>query len=348
MQDLKSYKKEFDRELAAFFTKRLRTYKALAVGTSIPNYIEHARTVALGGGKRVRPYIAQLAYETFGGSHTEVIREVGLGLELLHLFALTHDDVIDRGRVRHGVPTTHEYIHTLLRRARRNGELIHVAEGQAMLVGDLLFMWAQELVAGVNVLTLERVLAQAAFREMTDEVIVGEMLDVDSSTQRRVDFRAIQQKHILKTARYSFVGPIRVGARLATGSIAQDRFARNFGEAVGLAFQIQDDVLDIVGGAGKSALGDVRDGQHTYVTAFMLAQAKPIYAREFKKYFGEPHVPVARVRQLCADAGAIAYASKQASQLFAQSRRILRAATLPQKCEQEWLSLVDLIEHRAQ
>lgn len=348
MQDLKAYKKQFDRELAAFFVRRLKTYQKLAAGTAIPMYIEHARTIALSGGKRVRPYIAQLSYETFGGTDGGAIREIGLGLELLHLFALAHDDVIDRGVLRHGVPTAQERVHAALRQDKRSGDLMHIAEGQAVLVGDLLFMWAQELVSGAAVPTPARMLARAAFREMTDEVIVGEMLDVDSSTQRSVSDKLIRQKHILKTARYSFVGPMRVGARLATGSMKYDGFARKFGEAVGLAFQIQDDVLDIVGGAGKSALGDVRDGQHTYVTAFMLTQAKPVYMREFKKYFGTSNVPVARVRQLCADAGAIAYASNEAAKLFAKSRRVLRGAGLSPVCEREWLSLVDLIEHRAQ
>ncbi|MBP9686586.1 MAG: polyprenyl synthetase family protein [Candidatus Doudnabacteria bacterium] len=348
MQDLKTYKKHFDRELAAFFVQRLKVYQKLAVGTSIPPYIDHARTIALSGGKRVRPYIAQLSYETFGGKQDSAIREVGMGLELLHLFALAHDDVIDRGKTRHGVVTTQEYVQAVLRRAKRRGDLTHIAEGQAVLVGDLLFMWAEELVAGTGMPNPERVLARVAFREMVDEVIVGEMLDVDLSTHRSMSLQLIKQKHILKTARYSFVGPIRVGARLATGTAKHDAFARKFGEAVGLAFQIQDDVLDIMGGAGKTAQGDVRDGQHTYVTAFMLTQARPVYAREFKKYFGKSDIPAARVRQLCLDAGAIAYASSEASALFAESRRVLQKANLSAKSEREWLSLVDLIEHRAQ
>ncbi len=348
MQDLKSYKKQFDRELAAFFARRLKTYQKLAAGTAIPVYIEHARTIALSGGKRVRPYIAQLSYETFGGAHGRVILEVGMGLEVFHLFGLTHDDIIDRGVVRHGVPTTHEFTQVKLRQSRRIGDLPHVAEAQAILVGDLLLMWAQELLVGSRPPSAERMLALDAFRTMMDEVTVGEMLDVDSSTQRNVSNALIKQKHILKTARYSFVEPIRVGARLATGSTKHDGFARKFGEAVGLAFQIQDDVLDIMGGAGKSSLGDVRDGQHTYVTAFMLTEAKPAYAREFKKYFGSSHIPVARVRELCTDAGAIAYARNEALKLFAKSRRVLRGAGLPRAREREWLSLVDLIEHRAQ
>ncbi len=349
MISLQQFQKQFNTRLSGFFASRLKVYSELGTETVLPQIITHAQTIALAGGKRVRPYIAQLAYESFGGKKRQDIQEIGVGLELLHLFALAHDDIVDRGMLRHGKPTTQIYTETILRSHKRIGDLSHISNGQALLVGDLLFAWSQEMMQGSGVQSVGRRRACEAYRRMVDEVIVGEMLDIDLTTQRVVPLEMVKRKHILKTARYSFSGPIAVGARLAVGRVTHDAFAKEFGEALGLAFQIQDDMLDVVAGTGKTACVDVQEGQHTYLSNFVFTQAKPVYAKQLRQYFGKPEALAAaeQITQLFAESGALAYAHETAGKLFAKSRTLLQASSVAKNLQGVWLSFIDTIEHRS-
>jgi geranylgeranyl diphosphate synthase type I len=349
MKNLSEFKKSFDRDLAAFFNTRLRTYRRLGSGSLVPQYIDQTKTIALSGGKRIRPYLATLAFETFGGRGEKIIREVGLGLELFHLFALAHDDIVDKGMQRHGKATAHVFATELLLRHKRLGDVRHVGQSQGMLAGDLLLVWAEELLVGYGDVPLGRKLALESFRQTADELFVGEMIDIDLTTQKTTTLAAVKKKNILKTARYTFVGPMRIGARLATAKTKHDVFLEQFGEELGLAFQLQDDLLDVHGGgAGKDLLLDVAGRQHTYLTYFMFKIAAPKFRQQFSKMFGADTKTLRAedVQDLYARSGAVAFVEREAKKSFAAARRLLSAGPVPKGFVQEWRDLVDLVERR--
>lgn len=348
MKNLSEFKKSFDRDLTAFFNARLKVYQRLGKGTIVPDFIDQTSVIALAGGKRFRPYLAALSHETFGG-RSPIINDLGMSLELFHLFGLTHDDIVDKGVKRHGVETVHIYTKNKLRTLGRLGEIEHIGKGQAIFAGDLLFMWSQELFVGNGSMSVGRKLALDSFHAMMDEVFVGEMIDIDLTTQSKAKRVDIERKNILKTARYTFVCPIRVGARLATGNTSTDKFSKSFGEALGSAYQIQDDMLDVLNESGdKTSLVDVSGRQHTYLTYYIQEEAAPKYRRRFNTMFGAPleSLDANQVKSLYIESGAIQYAQKIAAAQFKKSRAILIGSPVPKKYIPAWEAVIDIIENR--
>lgn len=348
MKELSAYKKQFDRRLTAFFNTRLKAYQRLGRGTIVPSFIDQTSVIALAGGKRFRPYLAALSHETFGGK-SPTIDDLGMSLELFHLFGLTHDDIVDKGVKRHGVETVHIYTKNKLHSLGRLGEIEHIGKGQAIFAGDLLFMWSQELFIGNGKMDVGRRLALDSFRTMMDEVFVGEMIDIDLTTQPKASHADIERKNILKTARYTFVCPIRVGARLATGNTSTDKFSKRFGEALGSAYQIQDDMLDVLSESGdKTSLVDVSGRQHTYLTYYIQEEAAPKYRRVFNTMFGAQleNLDMSAVKSLYIDSGAVQYAQRMAALQFKKSRAILMNSPVPKKYIPAWEAVIDIIENR--
>lgn len=349
MKELSAYKKQFDRKLTAFFNTRLQIYKKLGRGTLVPDFIKQHKIIALGGGKRFRPYLATLAYETFGGTEVPSIQEVALGLEVFHLFALAHDDIVDKAFKRHSEVTAHIFATQLLTDRKRLGDIAHIGQGQGMLAGDLLLVWAQELMVGYGAPDAKRMLALQSFRQIMDELFVGEMVDIDLTTQDGASLSAITQKNILKTARYTFTGPLTIGARLALGTTAIDSFAVQFGEALGIAYQTQDDLLDVTSSNNsKDMLLDISGRQHTYLTYFLQHEAKPQFRAAFRTFFGKSvkQLRAKQVQELYIVSGAIEYAQKIAQKSFAKARRVLATGPVPAAQQPVWENLIDIIESR--
>lgn len=140
--DLSSFKTTFDGILETYVHEKIETSKQLINDKKINKFIEYIDTFIFSGGKRVRPYVLRLIYMGLGGQNEKAILNFGIIFELLHSMALIHDDIIDQAKKRHNALTVHSYIETLL---ETTPNATHVAEGQAILIGDLLLSRVYEL-----------------------------------------------------------------------------------------------------------------------------------------------------------------------------------------------------------
>ncbi len=293
---LRDFKREFDAHLRTFVREKAASAKTLAQNERIEQSVDHAVSLIIGGGKRIRPYLAYLMYETAGGKDPKSIMRALVGLELFHVFALIHDDIIDEGVERHGMPTLHAFYRDSVMPKGKKFEQVSI--GQAILVGDLIFNWSREAFeAGVCPAVSGTVSAEAAvaartlFTELVDEVIVGQMIDVDIMSRDKATATEIERKNELKTARYSFIQPMRIGAALANRAGEFDEYARRVGLALGMAFQIQDDMLDIMGDrrkTGKALMSDLEQGQHTFFTQYVFDNGCVEHRAALKGLFGRP------------------------------------------------------------
>jgi geranylgeranyl diphosphate synthase type I len=256
---------------------------------SIVNYIE----AIIGGGKCIRPYMAYTMYESLGGDNLEEILDLLVSLEIFHTFALVHDDVIDEGQMRHRVDTVHTFVAKGISNQNRSiRNPVHYGHSQAILVGDLLFSWSigrfQEFSYLPNHLEAWKV-----FYKMIDEVAIGQMIDVNVMTREAISSNLIETKMRLKTAGYTFVRPMQVGVALAGKQKELDQFCLDFGIALGLAFQTQDDILDVMANPEiikKSILSDIREHQHTFLTQYVLEHGADQDIQELKKYWGNANI----------------------------------------------------------
>lgn len=231
-------------------------------------------------GKRFRPYMIYSAYTLSGGK--EDTQDILIAIELLHLFALIHDDIMDKSDVRHSVPTIHVYSENMYTE-QGDDDAKNRGIAQAILLGDLVFAWSIEFFnKGITHTTKEiQQKMHAVYATLLEEVIVGQMIDVDISALDIAPVAMVEQKNILKTAQYTFVRPLSLGAVLAGAQETVCARYEKIGTLLGVAFQAQDDLLDIYGTeSGKPLCVDVALGQQTLVSAYMT-QADSVYKDVF-------------------------------------------------------------------
>jgi geranylgeranyl diphosphate synthase type I len=222
--------------------------------------LEVLRGFGLRPAKRVRPTLVALGWGlatgTMAGGVPAGVREFAVGLELLHLFMLVHDDVADRAPTRRGGPS----LHRLLGEAPGTGEL-------AVVLGDHLYARAVEAMLASG---LPR--AAAATRYLMGicrHTAAGQYLDLALSRAPLSEvtvFQALKVAH-LKTARYGFVAPLVAGSVLGGGATALQEQLERVGRHLGLAFQLRDDLLGLFGDAdraGKDGAGDFVEGKRTF------------------------------------------------------------------------------------
>ena len=342
--DLVSFQALFNAELTAFFDAKLAEYTAIHNAPLFIEALTHARSILFAGGKRIRPYMSYLTYATEEGKQQKNIVQVGIALELFHLFALVHDDIIDKGLTRHGVSTTHTFV------AEKIGSVplrdtSHIADGIALLIGDLIFSWSYEIIAGLHDIEISHI-----FSRMVSEVVAGQALDVAFMVSPGVTLQDILKKNELKTARYTFVEPMQIGRALAK-STAHEATYTDLGLALGQAFQMQDDLLDIVGTAkvtGKQPCIDIEDGQHTLLTQYVfdLPEDGTAHTETLRSMFGKKlsDTDRAMLRTLFSDTGAIAYAQHEIDTLLGRAEASVKE--LPETHSAEWNRIIALLRAR--
>lgn len=209
------------------------------------------------GGKRLRPSFCYWGYRAAGGEHSAAIVTAASSLELLHTFALVHDDIMDVSDERRGIPTTF---------AARGTEV-------ALLVGDLALVLADAALLGADFPPDRLMTAFDAYSRMRQEVIVGQYLDVEAEKQDTISVADARRIAVLKSGRYSIQEPLVIGAALtgAPGSIVEG-LAR-FGAPLGEAFQLRDDLLGTFGdrsSIGKPVDSDIREGKRHVLFAHTI------------------------------------------------------------------------------
>jgi geranylgeranyl pyrophosphate synthase len=337
----KQFKSQFDPYLESFLRNKLQE-SLYTQDVLVQKIITHAARLVTAGGKRARPYIAYLCYRSFGGNlkDEKKILETLVSLETFHMFALIHDDIIDHGKTRHGVPTLHEYI-----------KPTHQGLSQAILAGDLLFNWSWEtLLTHVSGKIGDDV--TSLFAHMVNQVIIGQMLDVSMLVKKQASLKEIIQKTELKTAHYTFVNPMKIGISLAGGFTKKRvEWCEKMGIALGMAFQLQDDLLDIVGEAknmGKATFSDFQEGQHTYFTHYIFEHSSAQDRKTLKKLFGtrltEPQKR--HIQKIFEKSGTVGNGKKQIRSYFAKARALLNVASIAKDIKSEWLSCIKYLESR--
>ena len=200
------------------------------------------------GGKRVRPQLAMIASQLFGGKDEEVL-PAALALEVFHNFTLLHDDVMDKADVRRGRPTVH----------------VKWNENTAILSGDQMLIEAYKLLSGVPADKLPKVLQ--LFNKMATEICEGQQYDVDFESQEHVTIDEYLKMIRLKTS-VLLANALQTGAYIAGADEQAQEALYQFGINIGLAFQIQDDILDVWGDPktfGKAVGGDISCNKKTFV-----------------------------------------------------------------------------------
>jgi geranylgeranyl diphosphate synthase type II len=218
----------------------------------------------LAGGKRLRPILALAAAEACGAKDPRDVLPAACAVELIHTYSLIHDDLpcMDDDDLRRGRPTSHKVF----------------GEGVAVLAGDALLTRAFGLLAQVTPAKrypLSLLLAETGDAAGSLQLIAGQVADLEAEG-KKLTIREVRFIHERKTAAM-IVLPLRLGAMIAGASPGQLKALTEFGQALGLAFQIQDDILDVTATSeqlGKSAGKDLKASKATYPAVIGLEAAR--------------------------------------------------------------------------
>lgn len=290
-------------------------------------------------GKRIRPVLLLLGYRAGGGRDHHRVLGPALALELLHTCALIHDDVIDRAATRRGRPTVHAAASAAHRDAGWMGAADDAGAAVAILVGDLAFVYADELFLEADV-PADRLLA--AFRRFTvlrEEVTAGQYLDLHAARSRATDRGLALTVATLKSGRYSVARPLQIGAILAGANAGLVDGLGQFGDPVGRAFQVRDDLLGVFGEesvTGKSAASDLAEGKRTLLIAEAARRLDADGLRALEAGLGDPGLEedeVARLRALLEGSGARSATEDYVQSAIAESDAALARLALSPEVE---------------
>jgi geranylgeranyl diphosphate synthase type I len=319
---LQSFQAQLEPYLARFIQSKQALYQE-SISSKAVLELANYPTQLLAGGKRIRPYLVSLMY-----TGSQPIWSQLVGVELFHLFCLIHDDIIDHADFRHGTPTTHIWMAKQL--TSQNAQDVGIS--QAILLGDLVLTWSREVFASTA--RGRSLPVQSIWTEMTENVIIGEMLDVHLTSQAQASLEEITEKTYTKTALYSFIHPLLLGAHLTT-HISEEiiTFCRDFGGAVGMAYQIQDDLLDVISTEEelkKPVMAESENHQHTLLTHYLHEQGISL-----------PAPP-----EIYHTSGAVKHAQQAIAGYFAQAEQLLQTAPLTDTQKYELENLLQLMKNR--
>lgn len=241
-------------------------------------------------------------------------------LEIFHAAALVHDDIMDNSDTRRGRPAAHKRFEQLHLDGRWNGSARGFGQSSALLLGDLLLGWSDELFdRGIGLLPSPsaRRDSRAEFNLMRTEVTVGQYLDVLEEQAWRSfaedgQLSRAERVIVYKSAKYSIEAPLAIGATLGEGSTKQLAALRGFGLPLGIAFQLRDDILGVFGDpemTGKPAGDDLREGKRTVLVAIARTRLEQNATRLLDELLGDPDLTPRQVSMLQAsllECGAVA------------------------------------------
>ncbi len=249
-----------------------------------------------------------------GDPGDQIAVDAGAGFELLHAFALVHDDVMDGSDRRRGAETAHRVFEARHEHERWRGEARRFGEGVAILVGDLAFVYADLLLADAPRQ------ARDIYDELRVELNIGQYLDVLGTARGRVDLATARRIASYKSGRYTVERPLHVGAALAGRLDELEGPLSAYGDPLGEAFQLRDDVLGAFGDAeatGKPVGDDLREGKPTPILAVALERATGSAATLLDRV-GDPtlsEADVAALQQVLVETGALAEAEARIAAL---------------------------------
>ncbi len=298
-------------------------------------------TESLFGGKMIRGTLVKFGYELIQTKNIKAILKPAAAFEIFHSSLLIHDDIIDQSPIRRGKLT--------LFMTEKNK---HHGISQAICLGDLGITLAVNSISESDFPLEVKNMAIRYFLKMISKTILGEMLDVQASQKYNRKDEQVIKIHKMKTANYTIVGPLSVGAILAGAS---EKFLENiqlFGEYLGIAFQIQDDILGIFGDdkkIGKSTTSDIQENKNTLLFTYSLKKANQKQKDILKMYYGKKNITLKQqemIRKVFIETGALDQSKKTIMKLTLQAKELIPNITKEKNKQLLLAQFVDLLVSR--
>ncbi|MBI2008682.1 polyprenyl synthetase family protein [Candidatus Amesbacteria bacterium] len=262
--ELGQFKSRFDPILAKFLNKE--TVEAEAINPRLGRLLRVCSDFILEGGKRLRPAFVYFGYKAVGGDEDAAIMQAAISFELVHAGALVHDDVMDNSDKRRNKPTVHRIF-------EEDWGSAEVGRSLAIAAGDTILALSDKAMTNYPIFDQRFKRARQYFDQMCTEINYGQHLDVVGNLMPAISIDWIMAVMRYKTAGYTVEKPLLVGATLGGADINVIEALSKYGVNLGVAFQIQDDILGMFGDekkVGKPVDSDLKEGKKTLLVSKTL------------------------------------------------------------------------------
>jgi geranylgeranyl diphosphate synthase type I len=350
-----------------------RAPELTAIAPELDPFIEYSRSF-LAGGKRFRALFCYWGWQAVSSDGSsmdlpsdrtierdlDAVISAAAALEVFHAAALVHDDIMDNSDTRRGNPAAHKRFEQLHSEGHWLGNGADFGASAALLLGDLLLSWSDELLDSALRQLPHPENAMAARREyntMRTEVTVGQYLDIleENSWRSSPEAELLTRAHrviVYKSAKYSVEAPLSIGGALGGASLPQLAALRGFGLPLGVAFQLRDDMLGVFGDpsvTGKPAGDDLREGKRTVLIA-MARHELPGNARALlDELLGDPSLDDAQIEMLqetIRDSGAIEKVEAVIDRNVSLALETITNAPLSPSAKLQLIELADTVVRR--
>jgi geranylgeranyl diphosphate synthase, type I len=322
-----------DAELGAFL--RGRRDEGVARAPGVEDLFDEIERVVGSGGKRLRPVFCLLGHRAAGRATGPEIVRAAAALELLHTFAIVHDDVMDGSRIRRGQPSTWAHFQARHRELALRGDPEASGLAGAILAGDLALILADQALVASGFPPDRLLAAVARYDRMRTEVVAGQYLDVAAAQRGATGEGGARRIAALKSGQYTVEGPLHIGAILGAGEAALLEALSDYGLPLGEAFQLRDDVLGVFGDpsvTGKDRDSDLLEGKRTVLVAMAAAKAEPEDRVFLEERLGRADLSpeeLERMRSIIESSGALAATQELIGDLAARARAALASEAFP-------------------
>jgi geranylgeranyl diphosphate synthase, type I len=307
--DLPVLRESINEALSAFIAAD--NHYLTEIGPELEPVAAALKDFLLQSGKRFRPLFASVGYLGTGSSLSPELFSALSSVELIHVCALIHDDVMDASDTRRGAPAIHKHFENLHHEKKLSGSAAQFGIASAILLGDLALVWASKMLHESKIPAAQLISALPIFDEMEVELMAGQYLDIYEQALASESVERSLKVARYKSGKYSIERPLHFGAAIANKN--PEKFYpiySAYGLPLGEAFQLRDDLLGVFGEpaeTGKPAGDDLREGKRTVLMALTHERSSDQQRRTIKELLGKPDLSLDEVNELRAiiiDSGA--------------------------------------------
>lgn len=349
-QELKNFKKEFDPILAEFFDNAISEVEK--EDKLMSGALKHIKKITMSGGKRLRPALMYYGYLGVGGKKKKELLQASISVELIHIFLLIHDDIIDRDAKRHGIMTTHLKYKKMHEKFFWQDSATHFGVSMAIIIGDMVAALGNQALYSSKFKAETLIKALYKLQKVVANTVIGEAKDVLISFKGRATELEILDVCELKTAKYTIESPLHLGAILGGANDNTLEKLTELAIPIGIAFQIQDDILGIFGSEkkiGKPVGSDISEGKQTILVSEARKKADTKQLTILKNVLGKENLTqkeIEEFRKIIIQTGALDYAKKLAQNYIIEAKKEIVKIKLKKESKDFLMGIADYMMKR--
>ncbi len=350
LESLKILKKQFDIELERSFDEAISDAKKK--DKFIFEALKYVKKVAMAGGKRLRPALMYYGYVAAGGKEKEKMIKAAVSIEFVHNFLLIHDDIMDRDDMRHNLDTVNFRYSKIGKKIFNTEDNIHFGNSMAIIIGDMINALGNKILFNSKFKADDIIKALIKLQDVISGTVIGQAQDFCNGYQGNIKEKDVLKVYENKTAKYSIEGPLHLGAILAGADEKILNSLSSYAIPIGIAFQIQDDILGIFGAEkklGKTIGADITEGKQTLLVVKAKEKGNKNQIKTLNNLLGKKDLTQAEIkefRNVILETGSLDYARNLARKLILESKKELQNLRINPEAKNFLLEIADFMIER--